>query len=150
MKKLMFIATLMSALLFTSCAKDEKTLIEFGQLPATAQTFLQTHFSDLTLLSIIKEVDGREVDYDVRYTDLTEVDFNKNGNWEKVERVNIAIPDAIIPANILTYVREKFPNTIIVEIDKDRYGYEVKLNSNGVVLDMDLEFDTNGNFRRID
>lgn len=146
MKKLILIAALLSAVLFSSCAKDKKTLIDFSQLPVAAQTFLNTHFSDLTLQSIIKEEEGREVEYEVRYTDLTEVNFDRNGDWDKVERKGIAIPDAVIPASILAYVKEKFPAPdFIVEIDKDRNGYEVKLNGG-----LDLEFDRDGNFKRID
>lgn len=145
MKKLIFIAALMSSVLFFSCAKEKKTAVAFNQLPEAAQTFLNTHFSDLTVLSIIKDEDGREVEYEVKYTDLTEVDFDRNGAWEKVERVNVSVPDAIIPAAILTYVRTNFPANFIVEIDKDRNGYDVKLNSG-----LDLEFDRNGNFKRID
>ena len=146
MKKLILIATLMSSVLFFSCAKDKKTAITFDQLPVAAQTFLETHFSDLSRLSIIKEEDGREVEYEVKYADLTEVNFDKNGNWEKVERQGVAVPDAIIPATILSYVKANFPEgNFIVEIDKERNGYEVKLNSG-----LDLEFDRNGNFIRID
>lgn len=145
MKRLIFIAALMSSVLFFSCAKDKKTAIAFEQLPVAAQTFLNTHFSDLTPQSIIKEEDGREVEYDVRYTDFTEVNFNKNGDWEKVERKGVAVPDAIIPAAILAYVNANYPAGFIVEIDKDRNGYEVKLNGG-----LDLEFDRNGNFKRID
>ncbi|MDE5543911.1 MAG: PepSY-like domain-containing protein [Bacteroidales bacterium] len=145
MKKLILIATLLSSVLFFSCAKDKKTSISFEQLPVAAQTFLNTHFADLTLQSIIKEEEGKDVEYDVKYTDFTEVNFDRNGDWEKVERRGVAVPDGIIPEAVLAYVKANYAQSFIVEIDKDRNGYEVKLNGG-----LDLEFDRNGNFKRLD
>jgi len=42
-------------------------------------------------------------------------------------------------------VRKSFPNTAIKKIEKKRFGYDVEL-----INGLDLEFDSKGNFKRID
>ena len=83
--------------------------------------------------------------YDVVFTNGYKVEFDKKGNWQEVDCNVDAVPTAIIPAAIRTYIQQNYANSLIVQIDKDRHGYSIELN-NG----LDLDFDSDGKFRRID
>ena len=80
------------------------------------------------------------------FADLSSVEFDRSGNWKQVKcKKGGAIPEAIIPTRILSYVKEAFPDQLIVKIERSRWGYEVEIQ-NG----LELEFDKNCSFVRID
>ena len=74
-----------------------------------------------------------------------EIDFDRSGNWDKVDCQYTAVPASIIPAPIASYVKVNFPQMPITKIDKKIYGYsvelsdefELKFTSNGMLLFMD-------------
>ena len=136
MKKIGILFAVAVVLNMMACA-EKKMAITVNQLPQQAQTLLTTYFSDLQVAMVVKETEGRDVDYIVSYTDATQVKFNKKGEWEEVDRpIGQTVPDGIVPPQILTYVTTTFPNTTIQEIDKDRRGgYDVKLSNR-----MEIEF----------
>lgn len=144
MKKVILIAMLA---LFTLVSCDKETNIQSGDLPSAASTFLSTYFADMGIANTKKEKEGifgRE--YSVRLEDGTEIDFDKDGDWIEVDGAgNSPIPTGFILDPIVAYVAEHYPNTAISSIEKERNGFDVEL-TNGV----DLEFDTNGTFERVD
>ena len=75
----------------------------------------------------------------------TRFEFDKNGNWDKVDCHHAAVPAAIIPASIAKYVKANFPDSQIVKIDKERGGYDIELSN-----DLDLKFNAKGKFLGID
>lgn len=114
--------------------------ITFQQLPQKAQTFINTHFKGVEVLSAT--VDD---DYEVYLANGTKVEFTMQGDWKEVKCPGTAVPAAIVPAAISKYVKTNFANSMIIKIDKKYSGYEIELN-NG----MELKFDKSGNFLAID
>lgn len=141
MKKLIVLLSLSFLFAITSnaCVKDHP--ITFDQLPQTAQQFIKAHFSQYNISAIIADNDS----FDVLFENGYKVDFDKKGNWEEVECPGNEVPVAIVPPAIQNHIRANYANNFIVEISKDNRKYDVQLN-NG----LDLEFDKNGNFLRID
>ena len=45
-KNIILTVAMFAAICMAACHKDEKKVIEFSELPQTAQTFVQTHFAD--------------------------------------------------------------------------------------------------------
>ena len=84
--KLLFIAVLVFGGRLSAHADGREEPIAFDRLPQAAQTFLTTHFKDLTLAYIVADHKIMTVEYEVTYTDRTEVDFRADGSWESVER----------------------------------------------------------------
>ncbi|MBO7138047.1 MAG: PepSY-like domain-containing protein, partial [Bacteroidaceae bacterium] len=82
-------------------------------------------------------------DYKVIYQSGEKVEFDKKGNWKDLDCKVSAVPTALIPEQIKTNVKATFPAATIIKLDRDRRGYDVKLN-NG----MEIEFDKN--FRVVD
>ena len=107
---------------------------------AAAQTFLKTHFADLTLAYAVEDPKFVGSEYEVTYTDRTEVEFRPNGEWSSVERRYAAVPASIVPAQISAYVaKSNFSNLYIKKVERDAYTWEIEL-SNGIEIKFDREF----------
>ena len=139
MKKILVTAALLFAGITVSRADNDRP-ITLEQLPAAAQTFLKTHFADLTLAYAVEDPKFVGSEYEVTYTDRTEVEFRPNGEWSSVERRYAAVPASIVPAQISAYVaKSSFPNQYIKKIERDAYTWEIEL-SNGIEIKFDREF----------
>jgi len=127
----------------TVAAKDE--LIAFSQLPAKAQTFVKTHFSEKDVAASMLEIeDGFRKEYTVVLHNGTKIEFDRKGEWEKVKVRSGAVPSEIIPSRILQHIRENFPDAHVKELEQSRKRYEVEI-SNG----LELEFDKKGKLLKI-
>lgn len=139
MKKIMLTAALLFAGITASLADNDRP-IALDKLPAAAQTFLKTHFADLTLAYAVEDPKFVGSEYEVTYTDRTEVDFRSNGEWSSVERRYAAVPASVVPTQISDYVaKSSFPNQYIKKIERDAYTWEIEL-SNGIEIKFDKEF----------
>ncbi|MDR0715058.1 MAG: PepSY-like domain-containing protein [Bacteroidales bacterium] len=127
---------------FTAC--DREKAISETQLPQAARNFLNTHFPDVTVVSVFREWD----EYDVCLSNGFQAGFDRKGEWDCVNGITQAVPQsiiALIPAAVPAYLSARFPDAIIVEINRETFGYDIEL-SNG----LDLEFSLTGNIREID
>lgn len=140
MKKILLTAALLFAGITASLADNNERPITLDKLPAPAQTFLKTHFADLTLAYAVEDPKVVGSEYEVIYTDRTEVDFRSNGEWSSVERKYAAVPASIVPAQISAYVaKSNFPNQSIRKIERNSYTWEIEL-SNGIEIEFDKDF----------
>ena len=114
---------------------DNDKVITFDQLPQTAQKLLKTNFADKVPLVITVDWD----DYKVMYQSGEKVEFDKKGNWKELDCKTSAVPTALIPEQIKAHVKATFPGTTIIKLDRDRRGYDVKLN-NGLELEYNKQF----------
>lgn len=129
---------------FTAQAQDK--IIAVTDLPAKAQQTLKQHFGTTTATLVKSDTDYLVVkDYEVLLDNGTEIEFNSKGEWTEIKTPGSAVPAALIPNGISQYVTKAFPNTKIIKIEKERTGYEIKLN-NGIEVD----FNSDGQFLRID
>lgn len=139
MKKILVTAALLFAGITVSRADNDRP-ITLEQLPAAAQTFLKTHFADLTLAYAVEDPKFVGSEYEVTYTDRTEVEFRPNGEWSSVERRYAAVPASVVPTQISDYVaKSSFPNQYIKKVERDAYTWEIEL-SNGIEIKFDREF----------
>lgn len=139
MKKIFVSAVLLFAGITASFAGDRERPITLDKLPAAAQEFLAANFKDLTLAYAVEDPKFIGSEYEVIYTDRTEVDFESNGEWSSVERKYAAVPAAIVPVQIADYVKKNFAEESIRKIDRDKYTWEVEL-SNGLEIKFDRNF----------
>ena len=122
-----------------------------GQLPANAQAFIAQHFGHLSIVNVKVDRDDRRISYDVILSDGTKLEFDQAGEWKEVNTHTYAVPAAIIPVQIHSFVTARYPGAYIFQIDRDSRDYEIDL-SNGVEIKFDLYFnvikienDRNGN-----
>jgi hypothetical protein len=147
MKKTVFYVTLFAvAILFAAC--EEEKIIQENELPAVSRTFIETHFAGVEITAIVREREGLETDYTVYLANSFDIDFAKSGDWDDVDGHSLPVPEsilALLPQPLMQHIAKTYPNLSIVEVNRERYGYEIGLSS-----DMDLKFDSNGKFTGID
>jgi len=140
-KGLLFVAVTLTA----NGAQAQKVL-KVNQLPQPAQNFIQKHFDARNVSHVIEDDEFfSSKEYKVALSDGTEIEFDSKGNWTEIDSDLQPVPQAIVPNNIRQYVSKSFPNNQIVQISRSSRKYEVELTSG-----IDLEFDSKGNFKRID
>lgn len=129
----------------TARADGREELITFERLPQAAQEFLTTHFKDLTPAYIVADHKIMTVEYEVTYTDRTEVDFRADGTWESVERKYAPVPAAVVPKQIADFVaaNKLFAGQFIREIERTPYTWEIEL-SGGLEIKFDTQFNVIG------
>ncbi|REC48291.1 PepSY-like domain-containing protein [Chryseobacterium pennipullorum] len=138
---LMFIFMLIGGVM---SAQDK--VISPNQLPKTAKNFLASHFKGIAVSSAVEDREIYGVDeYKVHLNNGMKMEFDSSGNWKEVDGKHQKLPYGFIPTAIRNYSTKNFPNTYIMKIEKKRWSYKAEL-SNG----LELEFDRNGNFKRID
>lgn len=152
MKKLLKISLLLVIALFTfnACTEDDDSedfIVDYESLPTVSKTFVSTHFPGTTV-SLAKERYVAETDgtyYMVYLNGGYEIDFKKAGDWVSVEHATNALPQSVVkllPDITQKYISDNYASSIVIEIDRlVSGGYEVDLNN-----DIDLIFDSNGNF----
>lgn len=147
MKKLL--ATLSAILaLSASTASASDRIIDFSALPQPIQQFAKANFKDKKVAVVKEDTNffGAVTEgYDIVFADGTEIDFSSDGTWREVSAKTSSVPNAIIPEQILGYIRDNFNSSPVVQIERKRYGYklelaskqELKFNKQFVFLGMD-------------
>ncbi|OEY73250.1 PepSY-like domain-containing protein [Salegentibacter salarius] len=118
-------------------------------LPATAQDFIQQNFSSNTVEEVEENSKWQiwaDDKYEVKLSNGVELDFDENGNIIEIDSPkDEAIPMKALPSTIATYLKENYPDSQVIGWEKEKKSQEVEL------LDgTELEFDEQGNFRKID
>lgn len=136
MKKMMFLFVSLFVMNLAVFADNDKP-IQVTEMPKEAQSFVKSHFANQSVAVAKMESDFFDKTYDVIFTNGDKVEFDKKGNWTKVDCEHTQVPQAVIPAAIQQYVSKNYPDAKVVKIEKtDRKGFDVDL-SNG----FDIEFD---------
>ncbi len=141
---------LLVAVMVTICSSrasaDDHVTRNASVLPRKAIQFINKNFSSQVQLVEIDK-DGSRVDsYEVRLANGTEIDFDRQGRWKKIDASrNSRIPDKLIPRAIATYINRHHQTAKIVGIERNSRGYEVELD-NGI----DIKFNSAGRFVRYD
>ena len=134
--------------LFAVCSFGMFAQAETKNLPTSSKDYIEQHFSSNIIE--VEENSNWQIweneKYEVKLANGIELDFDENGNIIEIESQNNAlIPMAALPANILSYLKENYPDTQVIGWEKQKKEQEVEL-ANGI----ELEFDDQGNFRKID
>ena len=136
MKKMMFLFVSLFVMNLVVFADNDKP-IQVTEMPKGAQSFVKSHFANQSVAVAKMETDFFDKTYYVIFTNGDKVEFDKKGNWTKVDCEHTQVPQAVIPAAIQQYVSKNYPDAKVVKIEKtDRKGFDVDL-SNG----FDIEFD---------
>lgn len=136
------IAVLLAGLVFcaVACNADgNKTAVAVTDLPAAGQELLARDFAGQNVSYVLREKEAFKVEYEVRLENGTEIELDADGQWKKIDCKASAVPQGLVPVEILTQVGKSFPAAFVVEIDKDGRGYDVEL-SNGLELNFDRRF----------
>jgi len=154
LNKLSLVMLFSGSLFFQAVEKNETRLnpevnsvnisTAFQTMPANVKSFLAKYYPKATVAKYEAKntVVGKK--YEVKLNNGAEIDFDKNGNWEEISDKQ-GVPSALIPATIQTYLAKNYKGVKVESIDKEKNKIKVDL-----INDIDLEFDKNGKFLRID
>lgn len=144
MRKVILAALILFTGIATSNADDRGRPISIDRLPKAAQEFLTAHFKNLTVAFAVEDPKFIGSEYEVTYTDRTEVEFRTDGQWSSVERKYNAVPASIIPKQISNFVaKQNYPGQFVRKIDRNSYTWEIEL-SNGLEIEFDSKFNVIG------
>ena len=136
MKSIKAILLLVAVLATSFNAKaDHDQVISFKEMPEAAQALLKQYFANKVPLVVTVDWD----DYTIRYESGEKVEFDKQGNWKEIDCRSSLVPVELIPEEIKANINATFPNAIILKLDRNRRGYEVKLN-NGLEVEYSPSF----------
>ena len=114
-------------------------------LPEAVTAFLNKNFPGTTVVGVETDTEYGGLEYDVLLSDGTKVDFDRNNQWESIDCRGKAVPAALVPAAIASYVQANYQALPITKIDHQPYGYDLDL-SNG----LELKFNSSGQFIGLD
>lgn len=118
---------------------------QMKDLPKKANSFLQSYYKGIAVAKYeVKTKPGLGKKYEVKLNNGVEVEFTDSGDWEEIKDPN-GVPAALVPASVKSYVDTNYKGIVIKKIDKEKNKIKVDL-MNGI----DLEFDANGKFVKID
>ncbi len=124
----------MLVLATTASAGNDKP-IQVSQLPQTAQQFIKKYFGDRKVAFAKEESDFRK-SYEIAFTTGDKIEFDRKGEWTDIDCKYSAVPAGIVPAQIVAYIAENYPDSQVVQIEKDSRSTEVKLDNR-----MEIKFD---------
>ncbi|MDR1585612.1 MAG: PepSY-like domain-containing protein [Prevotellaceae bacterium] len=126
-------------------AKDFYTK-DLSKLPAAAREFVNKHFAKEQISYILIDKENVAVtEYEAVLSGGVEIKFNKKGEWLEIDGNKNKLPDSVVPEEILSHVKDFFPDTWIEKIEREYWGYDVEL-LNG----LDLKFSKKGKLIKID
>lgn len=128
MKKLVLLLVCMFTM-HTMVMADNDKPIQVNQLPAKAQTFIKTYFKDHKVALAKQETELFYKGYDVTFTNGEQVEFDKAGDWTEVRCRQSEVPAEIVPEAIRNYVKTNYPDARILQIERDKKEYEIKLSN---------------------
>lgn len=144
MKKILFVFAAM--MMFAGMASaDNDRIVPYENLPAKAQEFVKKYFPSEKVSYVKEEADFMELSYEVVFAQGTKVEFTGQGEWKEVDCRYSTLNEDLVPAQIRSYVKQNFPDTKFVKIEKGYRDYEVKLTNR-----LELTFDFNFNLVDID
>ena len=97
-----------------ACVSDHDRLVDFDKLPAKAKSFIKQNFANEKIAHILYDSELTDRDYKVRFENGTEVEFDNDGKWTKVDCQRSAVPTATVPTEIASYVKRNFADKQIV------------------------------------
>ena len=141
MKRLVFILSVLVLAGVAYFAAEYDRTISFNELPPAAQQILNANFQGNKPIFITADWD----DYKVVLSGGQKMEFDRNGNWTDIECGFTGVPEALLPAPILTHISQSFPGAQVSSISADWQGYDVELNTG-----LEIEYDKNFQVSKID
>lgn len=120
-----------------------------NKLPGNAQDFISQHFSSVS----VEKVDENSTwqiweddKFEVKLSNGMELDFDENGNLMEIDsQNNEAIPMSALPSKVRSYLEGNHADMQVIGWEKQDQEQEVEL-ADGT----EVEFDAEGNFRKLD
>lgn len=138
------LAFLLMAFLSFGIVSAQKKYMAPKDTPAEIQKYVKQHFPDGQIAYVKKKDKLHYTQYKVKLDTRVELEFDGDFKVYEIES-KAALPKSVIPQKISDYVAVNYPGQAIREWKLKKDGQQVELAS-----DVDLLFDSNGNFVKVD
>lgn len=132
------------AFLFVGIANAQKNYLAPADTPAQISKYVKQHFPDGQIVYVKKKDKLHYTKYKVKLDTQVELEFDGDFNIYEIESKS-PLPASVIPPKIQHYVSQHYPTHQIKEWELKKNGQKVELTN-----DVDLLFDREGNFLKID
>lgn len=140
--RILLALSIVLTVLLSGCEKEE--LITNSELPSEIKNYVSTHFPNNPIIQSILDKDGFTKSYDIFLEGNFNLEFNKKKEIIQIDGVS-QLPDSVIPEKIREYVIANYTKNFITDWELETKHQQVELNNT-----IELEFDMNGNFIRVD
>jgi len=123
---------------------DNEVVLTENEIPVEIKTYVTTHFPNSSIIRAIKETDDNMISYELYLSENVELTFNDAFQITEIDGTS-QLPDSVIPAAILDYVAQNYPNNFITDWELEDNHQQVELND-----ETELEFTLDGVFIRVD
>ncbi len=144
LKSFLFTAILILISVSAGGCEEKERIIPASELPVEITNWISTHFPDNEIVRSKVEIKKNKKKYEIYLQGGFNLEFNSRKEITEIDG-HTKLPDSVIPDKIKQYVDANYPDNFIISWELERNKQEVELD-NGI----ELEFDLNGNFIRID
>ena len=140
---LSIVITATSAIAVSYNIFDDDRPINYVELPANSQEFIEEYFSkdDISHIILDKELLGDE--YKVVFTNGDKIEFDNKGEWKEISCRYNEVPKSLVPDKIRNYIHKNYPEKKITEIKRKHGNWEAKITGG-------LELTFNKSYQLID
>ncbi len=147
--KISVVAILAVLTIFTSCDSNDDDYVKDiiltdSEIPSEIKAYISTYFPENTIIRAEKDNDFNDITYDIYLSGSFNLEFDFEFNIIEIDGVT-ELPNSVIPQPILDYVSQNYPNNFITDWELEYNHQQIELNN-----DIELEFELNGNFIRVD
>jgi len=136
------LALAFGSLSFSGC--DKESIVSASDLPSQIQDYVTAHFPNNNILQVTKDREGFKHNYELILDESITLEFNKKHEIVDIDGIS-KLPDSVVPEKLLLYISTNFTENYIIGWEKEDKNQEIKLDN-----DMDLVFNMNGDFLKID
>ncbi len=130
----------------TTFASEDKSENETKEVfPSKIESFVTENIPHGKIVKFKHENDKMEV----KCSDGTEVYFNHNGEWIKIENEKTGLNEHLIahlPNAAVLYLKNNYNKVAVLEIEKKSYGYKVELKTSP--NECDIWFNSDGSVKK--
>lgn len=140
-----FILLILLGMYVSACDKnDNERIIPIEKLSDKIKNYVSIHFPKNKILKAVEERDNNTIKYELDLEGYISLEFDVNSKVIEIKSYQ-KLPESVLPAKIIEYVKKNYPDNFIISWELDKGIQQIELNNN-----LELEFDINGNFLRID
>ncbi len=137
-----WIVSIVTLIGFTATAQDRR--IPVDQIPSQIKTYLTTHFQENKVVKASFDDHILYKKYEISLQNNVSLEFSPEHKITEIKSKS-KLPDSVIPAEILEYVKANYPKNVITDWALDDGNQQIELD-NG----LDIEFTTSGKFIKVD
>ncbi len=139
-----FVLSVLLVMSAISWGSAQERVISERAIPEEILEFLSDYFSENKILQAVEETELSGKSHEILLSQHIKLEFNESNELEGIESV-LELPVGIVPKKISNYIKANYQENVIIAWEMDEEKQQIELDNQ-----LELEFDKNGEFLRID